>query len=50
MSTREALLVVHDGGDYQKFAALKTVLDNLIHRKEIPGVVVALTPPRDRMK
>lgn len=43
------LLLVHDGGDYLRYAALKTVLDNLIHRLEIPGVVAALTHPSERM-
>ena len=48
-SRRYPLLLVHDGGDYLKFAALKTVLDNLIHRLEIPGLVAALMHPPDRM-
>ena len=34
---RYPLLVVHDGVDYLKYADLKTVLDNLIHRLEIPA-------------
>lgn len=46
---RYPLLMVHDGGDYLRFAALKTVLDNLIHRLEIPGLVAALMHPPDRM-
>jgi len=46
---RYPLLLVHDGGDYLHFAALKTVLDNLIHRLEIPGLVAALMHPPDRM-
>lgn len=45
---KHPLLVVHDGGDYLRFADLKTVLDNLIHRQEIPPLVVALTHPEDR--
>ncbi len=32
---RYPLLVVHDGTDYLQFAAMKTVLDNLIHRLDI---------------
>lgn len=36
------LLVVHDGEDYARFAGLRTVLDNLIYRLEIPRIVVAL--------
>ncbi len=46
---RYPLLIVHDGGDYLRYAGLKTVLDNLIHRKEIPGLFAALTHPPDRM-
>lgn len=42
------LLVVHDGRDYDRFASLTTVLDNLIHRRDIPGLVVAMTDPPDR--
>ncbi len=44
------LLIVHDGGDYVEYAALKTVLDNLINRLEIPGVVAALMHPPDRVE
>jgi len=40
---RYPLLVVHDGDDYVRFAALKTILDNLIHRLEIPPLVACLT-------
>jgi enterochelin esterase family protein len=43
------LLLVHDGSDYLHFAALKTVLDNLIHRLEIPPMLVALTQSPDRL-
>lgn len=41
-SSTYPLLVVHDGHDYLRYAALQTVLDNLIHRLEIPSMVVAL--------
>ena len=44
------LLVVHDGQDYVRFAALKTVLDNLIHRLEIPQMIVAMTHSPDRLR
>ena len=44
------LLVVHDGSDYLRFAAMQTVLDNLIHRLEIPDVIVALTDSPDRLR
>ncbi|MEJ2540223.1 MAG: alpha/beta hydrolase-fold protein [Gemmatimonadota bacterium] len=47
---RYPLLLVHDGGDYLRFSALQTVLDNLIHRLEIPGLVAALMHPPDRME
>ncbi len=43
------LLVVHDGGDYLQYSSLKTVLDNLIHRLEIPAMVVALSHPVERL-
>ena len=46
---RYPLLLVHDGGDYMEYAGLKTVLDNLIHRLEIPAVVAVLMHPPDRM-
>jgi enterochelin esterase family protein len=47
---RYPLLVVHDGSDYMKFAELKTVLDNLIHRLEIPPTIAALTRSPDRLR
>ena len=47
---RYPLLVVHDGEDFLRFAGLKTVLDNLIHRLEIPAMVVALTQSPDRLR
>jgi enterochelin esterase-like enzyme len=46
---RYPLLIVHDGGDYLRFAALKEVLDNLIHRGEVQPLIVALTYPGDRL-
>ncbi|MCB9703453.1 MAG: enterochelin esterase [Myxococcales bacterium] len=49
VSRRYRLLVVHDGGDYLRFSALKTVLDNLIHRLEVAPLIVALTHPHDRL-
>ncbi|MPZ72253.1 MAG: enterochelin esterase [Nitriliruptorales bacterium] len=48
-SRRYPLLVVHDGGDYLRYAAAKTVLDNLIHRLDVAEVVVAFTHPGDRL-
>jgi enterochelin esterase family protein len=47
---RYPLLVVHDGADYVEFAGLKTVLDNLIHRLELPPLIAALTSAGDRMR
>jgi len=46
---RYPLLFVHDGRDYLRFASLKTVLDNLVHRLEIPGLVVALCNSPNRI-
>jgi len=43
------LLVVHDGPDYLQYADFKTVLDNLIHRLEIPPMIVAMTQSPDRL-
>jgi len=47
---RYPLLVVHDGVDYLRYADLKIVLDNLIHRLEIPSLIVALIQSPDRLK
>jgi enterochelin esterase family protein len=46
---RYRLLVVLDGEDYLRFADMKTILDNLIHRSELPPLVVAFTQSPDRM-
>jgi enterochelin esterase-like enzyme len=43
------LLVVHDGGDFLRYAAAKTVLDNLIHRRHVAETVVAFLHPKDRL-
>lgn len=45
---RYPLVVVHDGFDYVEHAALRTVLDNLVHRGELPPLVAALTQSPDR--
>ncbi len=47
---RYPLLIVHDGQDYLDYAAMKTVLDNLIHRLDVDPMVVAFVPPGDRLK
>jgi enterochelin esterase family protein len=48
-SRQYPLLVVHDGEDYLRYAGLQTVLDNLIHRLEIPDLIVALFNSPDRL-
>ena len=40
---------MHDGIDYLRYAALQTVLDNLMQRLEIPEMIVALTQSPDRL-
>jgi len=47
---RYPLVIVHDGPDYLQYAGMKVVLDNLIHRLEIPGMVVALLHPEERLR
>lgn len=47
---RYALLVVHDGFDYLTFANFKNVLDNLVHRLEVPPLVAVMTQSPDRMR
>ncbi len=47
---RYPLLVVHDGSDYMNYAGMKIVLDNLIHRLEIPDMVVAFSDSPDRLR
>ncbi len=43
------LLIVHDGDDYLNYAAMKTVLDNLIHRLDVAELVVAFINPGNRL-
>lgn len=47
---RYPLLVVHDGSDYLNYASMKTVLDNLIHRLEIPDMIAVFTDSPDRLR
>jgi enterochelin esterase family protein len=47
---RYPLLVVHDGFDYLQFANLQAILDNLIHRLEIPPLIAIATQSSDRMR
>lgn len=46
---RYPLLVVHDGHDYMQYASLGPILDNLMHRLEIPEVIVCLISSPDRL-
>jgi enterochelin esterase family protein len=46
---RYPLCVVHDGDDFLRFTSLQTVLDNLIHRLEIPPMIFALTQSPNRL-
>ena len=46
---RFPLLIVLDGEDYLHFAGMKTVLDNLIHRLEIPPMIAAFTQSHARL-
>ncbi len=46
---RYDLLVVHDGPEYLMYSSMKAVLDNLIYRLEIPGLIVAFTHPERRL-
>ena len=49
LNRRYPLLIVHDGDDYLKFASLKTVLDNLITRLEIPALIAVMIQSPDRL-
>ncbi len=49
-STTYPLLVVHDGDDYINYSAMKTVLDNLIHRLDMAETIVAFSNPGDRLR
>jgi enterochelin esterase-like enzyme len=47
---RYPLLVVHDGSDFLRYSGMKVVLDNLIHRLEIPDMLVAFSDSSDRLR
>jgi len=47
---RYPLLIVHDGLDYLRYANLQAVLDNLIHRLEIPPLIAAFTQSPNRLE
>jgi enterochelin esterase family protein len=46
---RYPLLVIHDGSDFLRYANMKTVLDNLIHRLEIPDLIAVFIDSPDRL-
>lgn len=46
---RYPLLVVHDGHDYVRYAQLGSILDNLMHRLEIPSFICVLTSSPNRL-
>ena len=48
-TSRYPLLIVHDGGDFLRYAAMKTILDNLIDRDEIQPLIACFTHPGDRL-
>ena len=43
------LVVVHDGGDYLRYADAGTVLDNLVHGGVLPPLVAAFVQPGERL-
>lgn len=47
---RYPLLIIHDGSDYLRYSGMKTVLDNLIHRLEIPDLIAAFVDSPDRLR
>jgi enterochelin esterase-like enzyme len=47
---RYPVLVVHDGPDYLRYSQMKTVLDNLIERLEIPELIAVFTSSPDRLR
>ena len=47
---RYPLLIVLDGRGYLGYASARTVLDNLIHRREIPPLIAAFLDPDKRIR
>ncbi len=47
--SRYPLLIAHDGPDFVRYSDLRTVLDNLIYRLEIPPLIVVLTESPERL-
>jgi enterochelin esterase family protein len=48
-TARYPMLIANDGGDYLRYAAAKTVLDNLIHRLDVAETIVAFVSPGERL-
>jgi enterochelin esterase-like enzyme len=46
---RARLVIVHDGGDYLRYAAAATVLDNLWAQRAVPPTIVAFLHPGERL-
>jgi enterochelin esterase family protein len=42
------IVILHDGKDFVDHAGLTTVLDNLIHRGDVPSFIAVLTQPGER--
>lgn len=49
LTRRYPLLIVHDGLDYNRYASLRTVMDNLIHGLEVSHMIVVMTQADDRL-
>ncbi|MGO0575798.1 alpha/beta hydrolase-fold protein [Ornithinimicrobium panacihumi] len=49
-SSEYPLLIVHDGDDYVTYAAMQTVLDNLIHDLDMASTIVVFSNPGDRLR
>jgi len=46
---RYPLVVVHDGHDYLRYASFGTIIDNLLHRRELPDAIFAFTTSSHRL-
>lgn len=47
---RYPLVVVHDGSDFLAYAALSTILDNLIAEQIVPPLLAVLLDPHERLE
>ena len=47
---RHRLAIVLDGSDYLRFTDFHTILDNLIHRREVPPLIAAFVAPEKRIR